>query len=279
MKHPTPTKAVLEAFAYDLAVSVRQHMYGYRPEVYGPVPATVDEVFVVLSGNCDIAYDEIWHPAPERSLVYIRRGTRYALRQSNTSGLSRHTLTFLFSAPPKWKCDLPKTPIKLTSAWWNALMKIDESCNYDSHGQRVALAADLMQYLQNLAAALNTPAAPNAVLPARRDTESDWMEIWARAQDLLDKDAASKLTVRRLAEALHVSHTKLRQVFMAASGVAPKAVLVSKRMLRAKDLIQKGKLNLSEVARATGYHSLQQFSAAFKRHFGRSPTAFSKDPW
>ena len=49
-------------------------------------------------------------------------------------------------------------------------------------------------------------------------------------------------------------------------------------MERARELLQAGGMNVSEVAAAVGYESSNYFSKVFRKHFGRPPSAERTHP-
>lgn len=58
-------------------------------------------------------------------------------------------------------------------------------------------------------------------------------------------------------------------------GVKPMEYLFSLRMALAKNLLQRGGISYSQIAKQTGYGSKEALSTAFKRHFGRPPRSFA----
>lgn len=83
-------------------------------------------------------------------------------------------------------------------------------------------------------------------------------------------------TVQRLAARLGVSDRHLRRVFEARMGVSPLQVLHTRRLLAAKQLLADTPLPVTTVAQASGFASLRRFNAAFRDHYGLSPTALRR---
>ncbi|MFN0216142.1 MAG: helix-turn-helix domain-containing protein [Saprospiraceae bacterium] len=48
------------------------------------------------------------------------------------------------------------------------------------------------------------------------------------------------------------------------------------RLLKAKDLLMRTELSITEIAHKTGFSKLTYFSYTFSREFGVSPSAFRK---
>lgn len=81
------------------------------------------------------------------------------------------------------------------------------------------------------------------------------------------------LSCETLAARAFVGQTKLKRIFKAATGTTPVAYVSARRMERARELIAKTDLPIAQVASQVGYRNAGAFSAAFRRHFGCTPTS------
>jgi AraC-like DNA-binding protein len=95
-----------------------------------------------------------------------------------------------------------------------------------------------------------------------------------RARDLIDRDYASPLDVAALARAALMSTAHFSRQFRAAYGETPYAYLMTRRIERAKALLRRGDLTVTEVCLAVGCSSLGSFSARFTLMAGETPTAY-----
>ena len=68
------------------------------------------------------------------------------------------------------------------------------------------------------------------------------------------------------------SERHLRRQFLAECGLPPVAVLQTRRLLFAKQLLQDTSLSVSEVALTAGFQSVRRFNALFKERYGMAPT-------
>jgi transcriptional regulator GlxA family with amidase domain len=94
-----------------------------------------------------------------------------------------------------------------------------------------------------------------------------------RARDLMDREYARPLDVAELARAALMSSAHFSRRFRAAYGETPYAYLMTRRIERAKALLRKGELSVTEVCLAVGCTSLGSFSARFTELAGETPTA------
>ena len=95
-----------------------------------------------------------------------------------------------------------------------------------------------------------------------------------RARDLMDREYASPLNVAALARAALMSPAHFSRQFRAAYGETPYAYLMTRRIERAKALLRRGDLSVTDVCFAVGCTSLGSFSARFTQITGQTPTAY-----
>ncbi len=95
-----------------------------------------------------------------------------------------------------------------------------------------------------------------------------------RARDLMDREYARPLDVAALARAALMSTAHFSRQFRATYGETPYAYLLTRRIERAKALLRRGDLSVTEVCMAVGCTSLGSFSARFTQLVGETPTAY-----
>ena len=100
------------------------------------------------------------------------------------------------------------------------------------------------------------------------------LEYLRRARDLMDREYASALDVSALARAALMSTAHFARQFRATYGETPYGYLMTRRIERAKALLRRGDLSVTEVCLAVGCTSLGSFSARFTQLVGETPTAY-----
>jgi AraC-like DNA-binding protein len=95
-----------------------------------------------------------------------------------------------------------------------------------------------------------------------------------RARDLMDREYARPLEVAELARAALMSTAHFSRQFRAAYGETPYAYLMTRRIERAKALLRRGDMSVTEVCLEVGCTSLGSFSARFTELVGETPTAY-----
>ncbi|MFT4109824.1 helix-turn-helix transcriptional regulator [Propionicimonas sp.] len=95
-----------------------------------------------------------------------------------------------------------------------------------------------------------------------------------RARDLIDREYARALDVAEIARTALMSPAHFARRFRAAYGETPYAYLMTRRIERAKALLRRGDLSVTEVCLAVGCSSLGSFSARFTQLVGETPTSY-----
>ena len=95
-----------------------------------------------------------------------------------------------------------------------------------------------------------------------------------RARDRMDRDYAQPLDVPALARAALMSAGHFSRSFRAAFGETPYSYLMTRRIERAKALLRRGDLSVTEVCFAVGCTSLGSFSSRFTELVGESPSSY-----
>ena len=95
-----------------------------------------------------------------------------------------------------------------------------------------------------------------------------------RARDRMDRDYAQPLDVPTLARESLMSAGHFSRSFRAAYGETPYGYLMTRRIERAKALLRRGDLSVTDVCVEVGCTSLGSFSARFSELVGMSPSAY-----
>jgi AraC-like DNA-binding protein len=95
-----------------------------------------------------------------------------------------------------------------------------------------------------------------------------------RARDLMDREYARPLDVAAIAREALMSPAHFSRRFRAAYGETPYTYLMTRRIERAKALLRRGDLSVTEVCLEVGCTSLGSFSARFTELVGETPTAY-----
>jgi len=91
-----------------------------------------------------------------------------------------------------------------------------------------------------------------------------------------DNLADSDLNIEKMSNVLNISRVHLYRKLKAITNQNPTEFIRTIRLKQAAYLLSLGKLNVSEIAYMVGFNSHQYFTNSFQKHFGMSPTEYSR---
>ncbi|OZC45297.1 helix-turn-helix transcriptional regulator [Rhodococcoides fascians A21d2] len=100
------------------------------------------------------------------------------------------------------------------------------------------------------------------------------LRLLRRARDRMDRDFAEPLDVPTLARTALMSTAHFSRRFREAYGETPYAHLMTRRIERAKALLRRGDMTVTEACFAVGCTSLGSFSSRFTEIVGETPSAY-----
>ncbi|MEV0173300.1 helix-turn-helix transcriptional regulator [Streptomyces sp. NPDC050803] len=95
-----------------------------------------------------------------------------------------------------------------------------------------------------------------------------------QARDRINREYAEPLDVPALAQTALMSPGHFQRSFRAAFGETPYSYLMTRRIERAKALLRRGDLTVTEVCMEVGCTSLGSFSSRFTELVGETPSAY-----
>jgi AraC family transcriptional regulator, regulatory protein of adaptative response / methylated-DNA-[protein]-cysteine methyltransferase len=98
----------------------------------------------------------------------------------------------------------------------------------------------------------------------------------ARGMRLIDEGFLDRGSVQALAETLGIGSRHLLRLFLRHAGATPSELASTRRVQRAKRLIDETAMPLAEVAFAAGFGSVRRFNDAFSKTYGRAPSALRR---
>jgi AraC family transcriptional regulator len=113
--------------------------------------------------------------------------------------------------------------------------------------------------------------APERMRPATREA---YLSIFDEATRILASEFSRPVRIEEVARRTATSPRQLQRVFAEVYGVGFRSCLRRIRMRHAAQLLATTELPVREIARRVGYRDASQFSKAFRRAHGVSPTQF-----
>lgn len=99
-----------------------------------------------------------------------------------------------------------------------------------------------------------------------------------RVRDILTHSEQHYLSIENVADRLHMSDRTLKRQ-LAAEGTSFSTLVDEVRYRHATSLLSRTDYTLEQIADELGYSDVANFSRAFKRWSGRSPSSWRKDPY
>ena len=192
-------------------------------------------------------------------LVWGRALSDLAASDERTPGLApvREAIARVAVTPPQ-----PLTPA--------ARLAIESirRCPFFGPVRQWALAARAHDLLVEFLAQAPGVPLPSLALPPGVDARI------REAASLLEADLADPPTLPELARRAGLSETSLKRGFRRLFGQTVFGHLRTRRMQRARALLESGECTVLEAASRVGYSNPSNFSAAFRREFGLNPKQF-----
>ena len=103
------------------------------------------------------------------------------------------------------------------------------------------------------------------------------LALLRRVRDRMDREHAQPLDVEALARGVGMSAGHLSRRFKAAYGESPYSYLMTRRIERAKALLRRGDMSVTDVCFAVGCSSLGTFSTRFTELVGVPPSTYRRE--
>ena len=142
---------------------------------------------------------------------------------------------------------------------------LEKELSGDSYGREILCAGGLLRLLVEIGRAQRQEGAlnPSPVTP-EEPRVVEWMQY-------LDRHLAEDLDMDALAEHFFISKFHMMRLFRAHTGFTVHTYLLQRRLLAARNLIEKG-MRATEACYRCGFRSYSSFTRAYNKHFGTTPT-------
>lgn len=212
---------------------------------------------VVLIGGRSAHRPELEGDTPyERIIIYI---SPEFLQQSS---MGECDLLQLFSGKNGHVLRLRETERKKVFALAGALEKELAGAEF---GREILSNGALLRLLVEIGRGQRQEGAfnPNPVTPEDRRV-AEWMQY-------LDRHLSEDLDMDELAERFFISKFHMMRLFRAQTGFTIHTYLLQRRLLAARQLMEKG-MRATEACYRCGFRSYSSFTRAYNKHFGMTPT-------
>ncbi len=108
----------------------------------------------------------------------------------------------------------------------------------------------------------------------RMKADLEELRLLRKARDRMDREFAAPLDVPSLARTAAMSTAHFSRRFREAYSETPYSYLMTRRIERAKALLRRGDMSVTEVCFTVGCTSLGSFSTRFTQLVGETPSAY-----
>lgn len=97
-----------------------------------------------------------------------------------------------------------------------------------------------------------------------------------KALNYMDSHLSEPITLKEIAENVHMSPSYLSQLFKTLNGFSMWEYMVAKRLEQAKKLLLESEERILDISLKCGFNTITNFNRAFKRDCGMSPKEYRK---
>lgn len=98
----------------------------------------------------------------------------------------------------------------------------------------------------------------------------------ARAQHFMEQHFGEEITIEKLSKLGYVSASSLTRKFKTELGISPIEYLIEIRIQKAKNMLIRKSLSVTQIAQVCGFSSSAHFSSCFQKRVGVSPKEYQE---
>ena len=148
------------------------------------------------------------------------------------------------------------------------------SCPYHGLTRQLFLESKAMELMAYKLAQFESDSVKTKRAPVLKSNDLERIHY---ARDLLIKNIENPPDLVQLARSVGLSRSKLHYDFRVVYGTTPFDYLRNRRLEKAKISLDKGNMDVTEVAYSVGYSSPSHFTKVFKQYFGMPPSNYRRN--
>lgn len=229
------------------------------------------ELLYVISGEVELHLHGRKHHAGPGDLLLVPSATEHRDDFDLDAGLQVFMVSFEWAAEEEFFRQVANDILRGLPAYRKAEIAAQvERLHRDTHSDAPADLLVAQARLFTILMLILREAAGRQV-EEKQSAHGRRRTLMLSARRYLERNYAQPIALEDVAKALDVSPFYLSHVFSEENEFSLFAYLTTVRMEKARELLQAGAKNVSEVARAVGYENSNYFSKVFRRHFGYAP--------
>lgn len=224
------------------------------------------ELHYILSGNCTLRMGEKTMPCPQGHFLLIPPRCAHRILPD---GGQVQTMSFLYSATGEVSAAVPggDSPLLIPDDFEGGerLLRIRAELTRREAAYTEKIQGELMALLADLVRRCGRQTRPTE--QAAEEKRAEIIEEYLASHGLEAHCSCSDLARR-----MHLSTRQVHRLCIQYFNAPFRTLLTDMRLDIAAYRLRTTDVPVSELAAQLGYASIESFSAAYKRHFGRSPS-------
>jgi transcriptional regulator, AraC family len=88
----------------------------------------------------------------------------------------------------------------------------------------------------------------------------------------MKENYAEEISLSKMSKSTYLSPVYISKIFKEETGFSPINYLINIRLEKAKEMLEKGRITIKDVAKNVGYEDAYYFSKLFKKYYGYPPS-------
>lgn len=231
---------------------------------------TAGDNYIFGSGK---SYEEVWYWAAVPRVVYVSLLIAPEVFSSFFDNKTHSFSTELQQLVRKADCECFVRKAKTSSAMQVALQQLLQ-CPYTNLTGQMYLEAKMLELisllLEQMLESQGRQADPYPLHP-------DNLDRIHRVTEILEQSFVHPPSLIELARQVGLNDCTLKRGFRQIYGTTVFGYLHNYRLEQARQLLDAGYMNVTEVAKKVGFSDRSYFAAAFRKKFGKTPRAYLKE--
>lgn len=250
-----------------------------RGEIWSWHTHPFDELCLLGEDSCTVGHAGVQHVVKPNTLFLHRRGEAHGFWNSSSESPDLWVVHFapqdaLVEAMPALASPVPTDRIwRLSSQQFQEVksffIKAGAEASYEGDESRTASSAWMQLLLATLVRYKFGRARPRL---SPETVDAELMHLWV----VINESVGTRMSEMENLPDLVQNYDSLRHRFRKVFGLSPRSMMLRLRMQRAQQLLLEGSLSLKEISAAVGYWRQPEFTRAFTRAYGVSPSEYRR---
>ncbi len=227
------------------------------------ITCSFHKLYFVVDGNCVIEINGVKHKGKRGTLFFIPANTFHSYYQEDENHVTKHWIHFSFEANSKDPFKEMKLPISVNVEQIKPMEKAFKAA-YSKADTMSGLLMQQAKIMEIISEFLRLAGCDE------RDSTDPLREV----MEFIRTHVEENITVENLAEIMHLHPNYFIRMFKAHTGMPPIKYITLSKMERAKSLLERTDMSVSDISTTLGYKDPAHFTKVFKSSCGYSPRRF-----